>query len=159
MTSEERLVTVGRVGRPHGLDGRFRVDAPDPALAAGTTVIVAGDEYVVERCGGTAERPLVKLRGVSDRDAAVLLRGERLLMREADAPLAEREWLAADLVGCLVPGFGRVARVVGGPSCDVLELDDGTLVPFVADAVKSIDVARRRIEVDEAFLGRAEAAR
>jgi ribosomal 30S subunit maturation factor RimM len=43
--------------------------------------------------------------------------------------------------------------VLDGPSCDVLELDDGTLVPLVADAIVSIDPAARRIEVRLEFLG------
>ena len=154
MTSQRRLVTVGRVGRPHGLDGSFRVNAPDHALAAGTRLIVAGAERVVERRAGSDERPLLRLGGVTDRDAAAALRGERLLVPLPDAPLAESEWLASDLVGCLVPGLGRVERVVGAPSCDLLELDDGTLVPLVGDAVRSVDVEGRRIEVDHGFLGR-----
>ena len=154
MTSQEPLVTVGRVGRPHGLDGSFRVEAPADGLAVGSSVTVAGSERVVERRAGSADRPLVRLRGVDNRDAAAALRGERLLMRQADAPLAEGEWLASDLTGCEIPGLGEVVRVVAGPSCDVLELDDGTLVPLVADAVKSVDLERRRIEVDHRFLGR-----
>jgi ribosomal 30S subunit maturation factor RimM len=43
--------------------------------------------------------------------------------------------------------------VVGGPSCEVLETEDGTLVPLVGDAIVSVDVGARRIEVDRAFLG------
>ena len=35
----------------------------------------------------------------------------------------------------------------------VLELEDGTLVPLVSDAVRSVDFAARRIEIDEDFLG------
>ena len=78
------------------------------------------------------------------------MRGEPLMV---EAELGPGEWLAADLVGCEVVGLGPVARVVGGPSCDVLELRDGTLVPLVSDAVRSVDVATRRIEVDREFLG------
>jgi len=43
------------------------------------------------------------------------------------------------------------------PSCEVLEVDrpDGSelLVPLVRDAIRSIDVAARRIDVDLRFLG------
>lgn len=156
MAHEERLVTAGRVGRPHGLDGSFRVDSPTHPLKVGTAVTIRGAERVVERRAGTDERPLVRLEGVNDRDAAATLRGELLLVRESEAPLAEMEWLTADLVGCDVPGLGRVGRVLEAPSCDLLELDDGTLVPLVADAVRAIDVARGRIEVDRRFLGLEE---
>jgi ribosomal 30S subunit maturation factor RimM len=44
------------------------------------------------------------------------------------------------------------------PSCEVLEVarESGTgelLVPLVTDAVRSVDLARRAIEVDLRFLG------
>jgi ribosomal 30S subunit maturation factor RimM len=82
------------------------------------------------------------------------LTGEPLLADIADAPLESDEWLAEDLVGCEVPGVGTVTRVVAGPSCDVLEVDPGgTLIPFVSDAIKDVDLDRRRIDVDRAFLG------
>jgi len=38
----------------------------------------------------------------------------------------------------------------------VLELDDGVLVPLIADAVTAVDIERRQIEVDRAFLGLGE---
>jgi ribosomal 30S subunit maturation factor RimM len=69
-----------------------------------------------------------------------------------ETKLAPGEWLASDLVGCEVPGLGSVKRVLDGPSCALLELDDGTLVPFISDAVKSVDAGERRIHVERRFL-------
>jgi len=152
MPDPPRLVTAGRVGRPHGLDGSFWVEAAAHALAPGTPVTVSGVERLVERRAGTEARPLVRLHGVEDRGAAAALGGELLLVSEHDAPLTEGEWLAADLEGCLVPGLGRVSRVLGAPSCDLLELEDGTLVPLIPDAVRSVDLESGRIEVDHRFL-------
>lgn len=63
-----------------------------------------------------------------------------------------RVLLAGDLVGCSVPGLGSVSRVLDGPTCALLELDDGTLVPLVGDAVSRVDVEARVIEVDREFL-------
>jgi 16S rRNA processing protein RimM len=153
LTNASRTVSVGRVGRAHGYDGSFYVDGAERPLAEGDRVSVAGRESRVERRGGTDARPLLRLAGVSDRPAAIALHGERLLVAEAAAPLEEGEWLAEDLLGLRVEGLGEVRRVIDGPSCSVLELDDGTLVPFVADAVVSIDSGRGSIEVDRAFLG------
>ena len=145
---------MGRVGRAHGLDGSFYVTGASHPLPEGMTVTVAGQSARIERHGGTPERPLIRLSGVSDRGRVVELNGESLLADIADAPLESDEWLAADLVGCEVPGVGKVTRVVEGPSCDVLEVGaDGLLIPFISDAVKDIDLASRRIDVDRAFLG------
>jgi 16S rRNA processing protein RimM len=144
------LVTAGRVGKAHGRDGGFYVEDPDHPLPEGTTVVMGSRARTVERRAGTDERPLVRLSGLEDRDAVATLRGELLLV---EAELGEGEWLAGDLVGCEVPGLGRVRRVLGGRSCDVLELRDGTLVPLVTDAIVSIDPHARRIEVRLEFLG------
>jgi 16S rRNA processing protein RimM len=144
------LVTAGRVGKAHGRDGSFYVQDVDHPLPEGTTVMLASRTHTVERRAGDDDRPLIRLSGIGHRDALAPLRGELLLVEEE---LAEGEWLAGDLVGCQVPGVGRVSRVLGGPSCDVLELDDGTLVPIVSDAIVSIDPGARRIEVRLEFLG------
>jgi len=153
MPDPPRLVTAGRIGRPHGLDGSFWVESAAHGLAAGTAVSVCGSERLVERRAGTEERPLVRLQGVEDRETAAALGGELLLVREQ---LTEGEWLACDLEGCLVSGLGRVHRVLGAPSCDLLELEDGTLVPLIPDAVRSVDLENGRIEVDHRFLGQED---
>jgi 16S rRNA processing protein RimM len=144
------LVTAGRVGRAHGRDGSFYVEAPDHPLGRGTAVMLRQRTYEIERRAGSDDRPLIRLAGLGDRGALDGLRGELLLVEEQ---LGEGEWLAADLLGCDVPGLGTVQRVLGGPSCDVLELDDGTLVPFVSDAIANVDSDARRIEVRREFLG------
>jgi 16S rRNA processing protein RimM len=139
------LVTAGRVGRPHGRDGSFYVDRPQHPLPVEATVLVRERAHTIERRAGTDERPLIRLSQVDDPGA---LRGELLLV---DEELGEGEWLARDLVGSMVPGRGRVRRVLDGPSCSVLELEDGTLVPFVSDAIRSIGDGE--ILLNEDFLG------
>jgi len=153
VAAERGLVAAGTVGRPHGLDGTFHVREPSHGFAEGSLVVVAGTERRVQRRAGTDAGPLVRLEGVGDREAAGALTGETLFVADERAEPEEGEWLADDLVGCAVAGGGVVSRVLAGTSCDLLELDDGTLVPLVADAVKDIDVESRRIEIDRRFLG------
>ena len=153
MTASERRVAAGRVGRAHGRDGSFYVERAAHDLAEGTAVVVGGRTARVERRAGSAERPLLRLSGVADRQAAAALRGEALLVSLAQAPLEPGEWLVEDLVGCRVEGLGDVRGVLLGPSCDVLEVGpDRVLVPLVSDAVRRIDPQARVIEVDPAFL-------
>jgi 16S rRNA processing protein RimM len=158
----EDWLTAGRVGRPHGLDGSFYVTGARPALMiAGATVRVGERESEIVRRAGTDERPIVRLAGFDGREAAEALRGTDLLVpRSAAPPLDEDEWWATDLVGCrVVDGdrdLGAVVRLIALPSCEALEVaGDGPefLVPLVRDAVRSVDVAARRIDVDLAFLG------
>jgi 16S rRNA processing protein RimM len=133
------------VGRPHGLDGSFYVNSPDSAFEVGTEVSVGGTTAVVERRGGTDHKPLIRLAGIDPREHA----GEQLMV---DEPLGEGEFSADQLVGAEVPGLGTVTRIVNAPSCDILEVGDA-LIPLVSDAIVSIDLDRRVIEVDRDFLG------
>ena len=140
-------MTAGRVGKPHGRDGSFYVERPRHELPEGAEVTLAGRAHRIVRRAGTDERPLIRLAGLDDPRGA---RGELLLVEDR---LGEGEWLASDLVGLSVPGMGKVAHVIDAPSCSVLELDDGTLIPLVSDAVRSVDLEAGEIEVDRDFLG------
>jgi 16S rRNA processing protein RimM len=139
------LVTAGRVGKPHGLDGSFYVEGAVHALPVDSTVFIGDRPHTVIRRAGTDERPLVRVSNIDDPSA---FRDELLLV---DEQLGDEEWLASDLLHCSVPGHGRVVRVIDGPSCSVLELSDGVLVPFVTDAIRSVRPGE--IVVNEDFLG------
>ena len=57
--------------------------------------------------------------------------------------------------------LGTVTRLIELPSCEALEVTrvqggEPVLVPMVKDAVRSVQSAERRIEVDLDFLGLAE---
>jgi 16S rRNA processing protein RimM len=164
-TTEDRWLTAGAVGSPHGLDGSFHVTRPRPELLTlGSTVTVAGAERVIARRAGTDARPIVRLDGSSDRDAAEALRGEELRVPRDRAPELEAdEWWAEDLEGCSVHDgpreIGTVARLLALPSCEVLEVKRAEggppdlLVPLIRDAVRSVDIEAGRIDIDLRFLG------
>jgi 16S rRNA processing protein RimM len=142
------LVTAGRVGRAHGLDGSFYVEDVRSPITLGRMLYLGDHAYEVVRADGTDDRPLVRLAGLEDPAA---VNGEILLV---DEELEDDEYLAADLLGCEVPGLGRVERVVDAPSCSLLEVgDEGHLIPLIGDAVKRVDLEQKIIEVDRDFLG------
>ena len=164
-TSSTDGIVAGRVGRPHGLDGSFHVIRPRAdLLAEGAVLKVAGASREVVRRAGTDERPILRLAGCEDRDAAEALRGEELRVPRGDAPALEPgEYWAEELEGCRVQDgevvVGVVRRLVALPSCEALEVaredDADLLVPLVRDAVRTVDPAARRIDVDLRFLGAA----
>jgi 16S rRNA processing protein RimM len=160
------------VGRAHGLDGSFYVtSARSRLLVLGTTLRVGDREACITRRAGTDEHPIVRVRGIEDRAAAEAARGLDLTVDGAHAPpLGEDEWWAVELEGCEVVDGGRaigtVTRLVELPSCEALEVrptasagaadgksDDRLLVPMVRDAIRGVDLTRRRIDVDTDFLG------
>jgi 16S rRNA processing protein RimM len=120
-------------------------------------VTVAGVERAVVRRDGTVANPILRLEGIDTRDAIVALRGEPLLVDRVEAPpLEEDEYYAADLVGCAVVDgerpVGEVDRVIAYPSCEVLVVGP-LLIPIIDDAVRSIDLGGRVIDVSLEFLG------
>ncbi len=142
------LVTAGRVGKAHGRDGSFYLEGVAAELELGTELQLAGKPHKLIRLDGTEDRPLVKLEGLDDPAS---VRGEILLIEDE---LEDDEYLAADLIGCEVPGLGRVERVIDAPSCPLLEVgEEAHLIPLIGDAVKRIDVDAKIIEVDREFLG------
>ncbi len=166
MSEADHWLCAGVVGRPHGLDGSFHVIEPVPGLLElGALVSVQGANREIVRAAGHERRPILRLAGCEDRDAAQRLGGAELrVSRQAAPPLQEDEWWADDLQGCTVRDgdrvVGVVARLLGLPSCEVLEVTRETgrpdlLVPLIKDAVRGVDLEQRVINVDLRFLGEA----
>jgi 16S rRNA processing protein RimM len=162
---DDRLLRAGRVGAPHGLDGSFHVTFPNPQLLPeGGLVVIDGVARTIERRAGHDARVILRLEGCVTRAAAEALRGSELLVARTVAPdLDEDEWWAEDLEGLAVRDgsrvIGTVRRLLGLPSCEVLEVartdggDGDLLVPLVDDAVRSVDLDAGEIDVDLRFLG------
>ena len=165
MPAEPEWLPAGRVGRAHGLDGSFHLTRPRPGLLRVGLTIRLGDQPAdVVRCDGTDERPIVRLSGIDNRERIDALRGTDLWAPRTQAPaLAADEYWAHDLEGCAVVdgdvAVGTVRTLLGLPSCEALEVErpgaGDLLVPLVHDAVRSVDVGARRIDIDLAFLGEA----
>ncbi len=154
-TDPRSLVRVGRLGRPHGVDGAFVVEdaSEDPArFEIGASLFVDGvpATVVLSRRVGKGRRA-IKL----DRPAG---RGAELAVpRDQLPPPPPDSFYVADLVGLEVleregRSVGVVQGVVPGTANDNLELDSGVLVPLVEDAVADIDVAAGRILLNRGFL-------
>ena len=146
---------VGRVGRPHGLDGAFVVERPsedEGRFAVGARLLVDGvaAEVVASRVVGGGRRAIRLDRPVE--------RGATLSVRRADLPaLEDGHYYVFQLVGleAVEDGgrpLGRVRDVLPGPANDNLELDDGTLVPMIEDAIHSIDRVEGVVLLNPGFM-------
>ena len=145
-------VTVGRVGRPHGLDGSFVVEnaSDDPRwFQVGARLLVGDGELEVVGARRAGGRPVIRLAGDAPRGTPLEV------ARDALPPTGEDEYYAFELVGLEVvedgAPLGRVAAVLPGVANDSLELDDGRLLPLVGDCVLSIDLEIGRILVAPGF--------
>jgi 16S rRNA processing protein RimM len=149
------FVAVGRVGKPHGLDGGFFVEGASErpgVFAEGATLQVDGrTATVVVSRHGSRGRPVIRL----DRHVE---RGAELAVARATLPTLadEDEFYVFQLVGLSVEEeggrlLGRVREVLEYPGNDVLELDSGASLPLVEACVRQVDLAGRRIVVAVGF--------
>jgi 16S rRNA processing protein RimM len=128
----------------------------DPDLLDREDVFVGGRRIAIARRAGTIDRPILRLEGHTSREAAEALRGSALAVPAREAPpLEQDEYWAADLAGCRVVDGARevgvVARMIALPSCEALEVGDA-LIPLVHDAIRSVDMEARVIDVDMGFV-------
>lgn len=148
------LVPIGRVGRPHGLDGSFFVEGPSDrpgAFAVGAVVFANGEPVkIVASKRGSQNRPVIRLERRVDRGA------ELAVPRESLPPLGEDEYYSFQLVGLAVEEeggrvLGHVRDVLDYPANDVLELDTGLSLPLVEACVRKVDLESGRIVVAQGF--------
>ena len=147
-------MAVGRVGRPHGLDGAFVVErgSEDPSrYAVGAILHVNGVPARI-----TLSRRVGRGRHAIRLDRQVERGDELTVPRSALPALPEGEFYTFELVGLRVEEeggreIGVVRDVLPGPANDNLQLEDGRLVPMIEDAILSVDPAGGRVLLNPGF--------
>jgi 16S rRNA processing protein RimM len=151
--AETPLVEVGRVGRPHGLDGSFVVEraSQDPErFTPGARLLVDGENATVAATKRAGGRLVVRLDRQVERGSILAVPRPEL-----EQP-AEGEYYVFQLAGLPVQeeggrALGRVQDVTPGVANDVLELDNGLALPLVDECVLSVDLERGVIVVAQGF--------
>jgi 16S rRNA processing protein RimM len=146
-------VRIGRVGRPHGIDGAFFVEQPSEDgrwWKTGATFLAGGTPVEVVAHRRSSGRPVIKVEPPVERGTWLEVEQDKL------PPTEEDEYYAFQLVGLPVEeetgrALGSVKVVTPGVANDVLELDSGILLPMVEDCIRSVDLEQGRIVVAEGF--------
>lgn len=149
-------VTVGRIGRAHGIKGEvgieLRTDEPGRRFLPGVTLQLGdrGATITLSTVRWHRGRLVVTFDGYPDRTAVEGLNGQWLSLKvpEAELPSEPDEYFDRQLVGLSVEdhlgvSVGRVAEVLHMPAQDMLrvETDAGErLIPFVQALVPSVDL-------------------
>jgi len=168
-TQAPQRVALGCVVGAHALAGELRVrwlgDGPEHLLDATALWLGSNPDGVggrpVQASGARSGRPgelLLRLEGVSDRDAAEALRGAYLTADPQALPaLPEGEHYWFELIGCRVEDshgepLGTVSEIWETGAHDVLVIEgtDGRrrLVPTADDLLKEVDSDGRRIVIE-----------
>lgn len=167
-------VSIGRVGSPVGIRGEVRITlyAQDSDnLKEGKVLLLeraeknqkAGGESLsceIERVRYQKDRPVVKLKGVDDRNKAEDIRGMEVSIDASDLEeLPEGEHYVRDLIGCRVTDIaqggaeiGVLRDVIQNTAQSILEVETAEgksiLIPAVDAFLRSIDEEVGLIEVE-----------
>ncbi|MBE6019586.1 MAG: 16S rRNA processing protein RimM [Clostridiales bacterium] len=169
--SQEKVL-IGKVGSPVGIKGEFRVTlyAQDSGnLKEGKVLLLERVEKTMSAAVKSVryqkDRPVIRLEGVEDRNAAEDIRGMEISIRACDLEeLPEGEHYVRDLIGCRVVDIARSAAGEGGAEIGVLadviqntaqsildvETPEGrrVLIPAVDAFLRNIDEEAGIIEVE-----------
>ena len=161
----DRLVAIGEIGRPHGVRGEVRVRplTDRPERFEDLRDCVLWDEVRNRRqpCRITGTRVhagalVVAVAGYDSPEAVGALTGWLLAVPESEAlPPPDGHFYPWQLVGCRVltedgRDVGRVLRIEGSPAQDLWVVGDERrehLVPAVAEIVREVDLAGRRVVI------------
>lgn len=161
-------LTVGRVVKAHGIGGEIvveiRTDDPDARFAPGNTLRGKASrgggerDFVVESAREHGGRLLVRLAGVTDRDAADALRGTLFVVDSDDLPPIDEADTYYDheleglhvrtITGRDVGVVAEVLHTAAGELLAVRRESGEALVPFVTAIVTSVSLDDGTIEID-----------
>jgi len=113
--------------------------------------------YQLRSCREQGQGVVAQLDDVNDRDQAMALSGQRILVKEADLPeLPDGEFYWRQLIGLMVSNeqqvIGAIDSILETGANDVLVVkrdgDVDVLIPYIDDVVKQVDIELGTMLVD-----------
>jgi 16S rRNA processing protein RimM len=166
MTLSDRLL-LGVIAGPRGIKGEMKVKSftgqPEDIAAYGTLVDETGEtSFKVKLVGMTKGLPVIRIKGVVDRNQAEALKGQELYISRDKLPKTDDddEFYYTDLIGLTVQTadgdiFGKILRLENFGAGDVLEIQPegkgakaAILIPFTKEMVPTIDIAGGFVVID-----------
>ena len=163
--SQEKVL-IGKVGSPVGIKGEFRVNlySQDSGnLKEGKVLLLERAEKsvsgAIEKVRYQKDKPVVRLKGIEDRNAAEDIRGMDISIYAKDMEeLPEGEHYVRDLIGCRVidtadgKEVGILKDVIQNTAQSILEVETAegrsVLIPAVDAFMRGIDEEAGIIEVE-----------
>jgi len=163
-TAQAGLVTIGRIERPFGVRGEFKVrslsDVPGRLDQLKQVQVLEPTGQMVDRTVTHVRRAgltyIMGLSGVTTPEEAGMLRGGLIQVpRCSPATLSEDVYFECDLIGMTVENergdeIGVLETILEIPENHIFVVRNGTkevLIPAAKSFVTSVDLARRRMIV------------
>ncbi|WP_196594301.1 ribosome maturation factor RimM [Pectinatus sottacetonis] len=159
--TEEKLITIGKIGKPHGVKGELRVypltDFPErftnlhEAYIDNTTINIISARY-------SNDFIIIKAESFDNREKAAAVTGKMLKIARCNvAPLNPGEYYAFDIIGLDVYNengnfLGIITDIIKTGSNDVYITENPVtkqqiLIPALKKVVTKIDIKNKRIDV------------
>ena len=128
------LLEVGRIGRPHGLNGDLLVSLSTDRterLKTGSVLSVEGKKLSVKASRIHLKKFIVHFDGIDTRDEAEQLSGQFLFAEPIqDDTLWVHELIGSKVIDQFGNDRGVVKSVIENPASDLLETENGDLIPL-----------------------------
>ncbi|WP_169566214.1 ribosome maturation factor RimM [Sneathiella limimaris] len=166
MSQSDRLL-LGVITGAKGIRGELKVKSftefPEDIAAYGPLENKTGETtFDVSLVGMSKSQPVIRIKGVTDRNQAEALKGQELYVPRDRLPEIEEEdaFYHTDLVGLDVINedgnrFGRILRLNDFGGGDILEIvpegkgkKSSVLVPFTKEMVPVVDLEKGHIVVN-----------
>lgn len=162
-SAEPRFLAVGRISKPHGVNGEVRVEllTDNPERFEWLDAIYIGEDsprlVAIESVRHHQGVVLLKLSGYPTRTEAELLRGELLQVPESEAvPLEEGEYFLYQVIGIGVytekgTYLGRLTEILETGANNVFVVDGDSvqyLLPDIPDVVRDVDIENGRLVIN-----------
>ena len=153
-------LTIGIIIKPQGIKGELKVkamtDSPEE-LTNYKEVYVGGVKQKVLNIKVVGSEVYYVLRGIADRNAAELLRGQSIEIERSDAlPLENGRYYIVDVLGCLVvTDTGKeigIVKDITNISSDIYTVKGANgqiMFPLVKDLLINMDLKNKKITVSE----------
>jgi len=157
------MLLLGRVLRPHGLEGVLRVQSYASSIDSfpeGENLILrkpGGDirEYKVLAVNAHKRFVLMKLEGIDSVETAEKYRSADILVEKQAIPLQEEEFLWEELLGLdvfLATGeqVGRLSQIIPTKGNDIYVIQGEKkeiLIPAVHEVIQEIDIEEGKITI------------
>lgn len=159
------VVTIGQIGKPHGLDGWVTVHPMtyDVQRFNKLKYVSIDDEFFtklkIEAIESLNKSLRIKFAESNSREDAERLRNRELVVDEKDViELPDDVYFIHDLVGCDVfskqgKHIGQVTKVIESAANDIYVIENAekqeSLIPAIPQFVKHIDINSKRIDIEE----------
>lgn len=151
------LVFVGKISGTHGIKGELRIksdfERKDLVFKVGNKIIIDNEEHVIRSYRYHKIFDMITIDDYNNINDVLCFVGKNVYVSRMSLNLKKSEYLLSDLVGLNVVSNDTIYGIVKDYSNDInpllkVEFDKNYYIPINSDYIKSVDLDKKEIIVD-----------